>query len=266
MIYVCIPSFNEAPTVGLLLWRVRQVFTDFPREYRLLVADDASSDATPEILAPYTRALPLTVVRHTARRGAPAAIEALLRMAVADSDRPKRDCAIVLHADFSHQPTALPGIVRAIDGGADLVPVEGDARGIEPTGARLLRRHASLVLACAVQIPGVRDLVSGYFGARLATVKAALGPDSGPALRTQGWAARVELLARLAAEARRIDTVTAEERFDLRQREARGEAWPEALRLWRARGVLRKIPRSRAAVASGDRSVAIPRETAADAA
>ena len=34
MIYVCIPSYNEAPTVGLLLWKIRQVFAAFPREYR----------------------------------------------------------------------------------------------------------------------------------------------------------------------------------------------------------------------------------------
>ena len=40
MIYVCIPSYNEAPTVGLLLWKVRQVFAGFPREYQLLVLDD----------------------------------------------------------------------------------------------------------------------------------------------------------------------------------------------------------------------------------
>ena len=30
MIYVCIPSHNEAQTVGLLLWKIRQVFTAFP--------------------------------------------------------------------------------------------------------------------------------------------------------------------------------------------------------------------------------------------
>ena len=32
MIYVCIPSHNEAPTVGLLLWKIRQVFAAFPRD------------------------------------------------------------------------------------------------------------------------------------------------------------------------------------------------------------------------------------------
>lgn len=245
MIYVCIPSFNEAPTVGLLLWRVRQVFTDFPREYRLLVADDASSDATPELLEPYARALPLTVVRHQARRGAAASVAALLTRAVADSDRPKRDCAIVLHADFSHQPQALPDIVRALDGGADLVAVEGDPRGLHTRGERLLRRHGSALLAGAVSVPGVADLLSGYFGVRLGTAKAAFRPDDGVAIRTDGWAARAEILARLATHARRIDTVRAPERFDLRQRDSRGDAWPEALRLWKARRTLRAIPRSR---------------------
>ena len=36
MIYVCIPSHNEGPTVGLLLWKIRQVFTEFSREYQLV--------------------------------------------------------------------------------------------------------------------------------------------------------------------------------------------------------------------------------------
>ena len=69
MLYVCIPSYNEAPTIGLLLWKIRQTFTAFPREYQLLVADDASTDATSEVLEPYTRVLPLTVLRHAERRG-----------------------------------------------------------------------------------------------------------------------------------------------------------------------------------------------------
>ncbi|MGH7733404.1 MAG: glycosyltransferase, partial [Gemmatimonadales bacterium] len=61
MIYVCVPCHNEAETVGLLLWKVRQVFSDFPREYQLLVGDDASTDQTAEVLRPYAKVLPLTV-------------------------------------------------------------------------------------------------------------------------------------------------------------------------------------------------------------
>ncbi|HEX6408254.1 MAG TPA: glycosyltransferase, partial [Gemmatimonadales bacterium] len=69
MIYICIPSYNEAPTIGLLLWKIRQVFAGFPREYHLLVLDDGSSDSTAEVLERYTRVLPLTVTRHQSRQG-----------------------------------------------------------------------------------------------------------------------------------------------------------------------------------------------------
>ena len=67
MIYVCIPSFDEGPTVGLVLWKIRRVFEEFPREYQLLVVDDGSTDTTAEILEPYAKVLPLTVIRHPAR-------------------------------------------------------------------------------------------------------------------------------------------------------------------------------------------------------
>jgi glycosyltransferase involved in cell wall biosynthesis len=121
MIYVCIPSYNEAPTVGLLLWKVRQVFAGFPREYQMLVLDDGSDDATAEVLERYTRVLPLTVIRHQTRRGYAASVEELLRQAVDRTDRPKRDAAILMHADFAHGPNFIPDLVRRIESGADIV-------------------------------------------------------------------------------------------------------------------------------------------------
>jgi len=39
MIYVCVPVHNEASTVGLVLWKVRQVFTAFQREYQIIACD-----------------------------------------------------------------------------------------------------------------------------------------------------------------------------------------------------------------------------------
>src|SRR5260221_141782 len=51
MIYVCVPVHNEASTVGLVLWKVRQGFTAFQREYQIIACDDASTDARAELLA-----------------------------------------------------------------------------------------------------------------------------------------------------------------------------------------------------------------------
>src|SRR4051794_9403098 len=137
MIYVCIPSYNEAPAVGLLLWKIRQVFASFPREYQLLVLDDGSTDSTAEVLERYTRVLPLTVLRHDERRGYAASVDRLFRQAVELTDRPKRDAAILMHADFAHSPQAIPDLVRRIESGADLVVGEARLGGGPAAAPRL---------------------------------------------------------------------------------------------------------------------------------
>src|SRR2546427_3250973 len=80
MIYVCVPAHNEARTVGLVLWKVRQVFTAFPREYQLLVAHDGSSDGTGVVLASYGKGAPLTGVTHRERQRDAKTLEELLRL------------------------------------------------------------------------------------------------------------------------------------------------------------------------------------------
>ena len=139
MIYICVPSHNEAKTVGLLLWKVRQVFAEFPREYQLLVGDDASTDGTREVLDPYQKVLPLEVVRNQKREGASRTIERLLKLALERTDRPKRDAAVVLHADFTHAVAALPELIKKLDSGADLVVAEGSLGPDVARGYRMLR-------------------------------------------------------------------------------------------------------------------------------
>src|SRR3954467_545275 len=241
MIYVCVPSYNEAPTVGLLLWKIRQVFAGFSREYQLLVLDDGSDDGTPEVLERYTRVLPLTVIRHQERTGYATSVEELLRQAVNRTDRPKRDAAILMHADFAHGPHFIPDLVRRIESGADIVIAEGKLQGEPSRSRRLVRRFAPVLLRGVVSVPGVSDVVSGFAVFRLVTLRNAFRSGPAPLLRTQGWAANAELYERAARHARRVETIGTVERGDLRRRTPRVSAWDTALPLWRSRGSLRHI-------------------------
>jgi dolichol-phosphate mannosyltransferase len=242
MIYVCIPSRDEAPTVGLLLWKIRQVFAAFPREYQLLVLDDGSSDTTSEVLEPYARVLPLTVIRRGQPQGYAASVEELLRKAVDLTDRPKRDTAILMHADFAHNPQIVPDLVRRIESGADLVVAEGLLEGEPSCSHRLLRRHAPALLRGVVSVPAVRDVVSGYAAIRLVALRNAIRSNEGRLLHTEGWAANAELFWRTARYARRVETVSSIERHDLRSRPSRVRPWEAATGLWSARRVLRAAP------------------------
>jgi glycosyltransferase involved in cell wall biosynthesis len=242
MIYVCIPSHNEAATIGLLLWKIRQVFAGFSREYMLLVLDDGSTDATAEVLEPYARVLPLTVLRRSQQQGYAASVEELLRQAVELTDRPKRDAAILLHADFTHNPQVIPDLVRRIESGADIVVAEGKLEGESSRSYCLLRRFAPMLLRGVVSVPGITDLVSGYSILRLVALRNALRSHSGRLLVSDGWAANVELYWRAGRYARRVEAVASVERHDLRQRHSRVRPWRAAMDLWRARQTLRNAP------------------------
>src|SRR6266403_737137 len=190
MIYVCVPVHNEARTAGLVLWKVRQVFTAFPREYQLLVMDDASTDDTHEVLASYAKVLPMTIVTHRERQGYARSLEELLRLALQRTDRPKRDCAITLHADFVHAPETMAEMVKRLESGADLVVAEQyGARGTRPWPERWARQWAPRLLRVG---GGVKDSISGFTALRLLVLRQATRAGDAPLLTSEGWAANAE--------------------------------------------------------------------------
>lgn len=234
MIYYCIPAFNEAATVGVLLWKIRRVMEEFPRDYEILVLDDGSTDETLEVLAPYARVLPLTVIRQDARQGYAAAVERLIRETVTRSTHPRRDVMVLLQGDFTEAPEDIPAMLKRIEGGADVVEAAVVSEGTNvPRSLRLTRRGLPLLVRGLPVPDTIRDPVSGFRAYRVSVLKRVLADRNGaPLLTAEGWAANVELILAVAPHSRRTEGTEVARRYDLRQRESRFRPWNTLMGVW----------------------------------
>ncbi len=232
VIYICVPAHDEGQTVGVVLWKIRQVMAEAGRDYQILVADDGSSDKTNEVLEPYTRVLPLTVMRSDARRGYAASLEMLLREAVHRSEYPRRDAIIVLQADFTEEPDHVATLLKRIESGADVVfsnPV-----GAEPVSfkQRLARWMTKLLLRRFDWPEGLADPMAGYHAYRVSVVRRAFEASTGRLLRWDGRAANAALMRAALPHARRVDSVEWTPRPERRQRPTRFDLGGQVRSVW----------------------------------
>lgn len=239
MLYLCIPTFNEAPTVGVLLWRIRKVFQEYTREYEVLVYDDGSTDATRDVLEPYRKALPLTLLGGKERVGYRRAVHTLLTEAAGRTRYPRRDAAILLQGDFTDQPEQIPELVKRFEGGADVVVAERELPESTPVSVRKLHRLVGYLprlwpIRAAVSVPGVRDPWGTFRLLRISVVRDLLR-DAAPAADgvAAPWQANLELLRAALPHARRVETVAVAPRYDVRERNSRRDPWPDAWGLLR---------------------------------
>ncbi|HSM36308.1 MAG TPA: glycosyltransferase family 2 protein [Longimicrobiales bacterium] len=236
-VYICIPVHDEEQTIGPLLWKIRRVMAEYGRDYHIVVADDASTDATPEILASYVGVMPLTVIRCAERRGYGPTLERALRKAASLSRYPKRDTAVTLQGDFTDDPALIPELARHIEGGADIV---GNAARSHLKGAhwsQRLARSAFERFAGRRGIPPDAGAAGAGFRAYRMVIPRKVFDDAGdePVLRSDGWSADAELLRAFLPEARRVACGEAPRDYARRQRPSRF-AWREGLR--QVRGAL----------------------------
>jgi glycosyltransferase involved in cell wall biosynthesis len=248
LLYICIPVFNEAPTVGLVLWKLRKVLQEYSREYEVVIYDDGSTDGTRETIAPYADVLPLTIIGSPARLGYAHALDALVRHVTTKTRYPRRDAMIVMQGDLTDQPDDVTELAKRFEGGADIIVAERAMETPMPVPVRRLRRFSAwlsrpgslrirqrtvVYRRAMVSIAGVTDPFGSLRLYRISVLRDLVkGRGKATVVENDGWAANAELLLRAGAYARRVETVTFTQRFDLRPRDSRVRPWTDARALF----------------------------------
>ena len=134
-------------------------------DWELIVVDDGSPDGTADLAESYADKHPVRVVRRPGKAGLASAVLAGFAQA-------RGDVLVVMDADLSHPPEAVPRLVAAIVEGADLAVgsryVKGGGTEDWPLKRRVVSRAACLM--GNVLVP-VRDCTSGFFAIRKSSIE-----------------------------------------------------------------------------------------------
>jgi glycosyltransferase involved in cell wall biosynthesis len=115
---VIVPAYNEGPTIGGILDKIRQIRLIAGVEKEVIVINDGSSDNTEEAVSEYMSRhhdLRISYFRHSANRGKGAAIHTGIQRAAGDF-------LVVQDADLEYDPAEYNLLLKpVIDGFADVV-------------------------------------------------------------------------------------------------------------------------------------------------
>jgi dolichol-phosphate mannosyltransferase len=112
-VLVVLPTYNEAENVARVLREIRRALP----EGGVLVVDDGSPDGTADIADAVAGEIGgIDVLRRPGKAGLGSAYRAGFAWGLARG----WDAMVEMDADFSHEPSALPGLVAPLEAGADL--------------------------------------------------------------------------------------------------------------------------------------------------
>ncbi|HKX74466.1 MAG TPA: polyprenol monophosphomannose synthase [Acidimicrobiia bacterium] len=165
-VVVVVPTYNERENLPHMSAAV------LLHGYRLLIVDDSSPDGTGDIADELAIAAPGMEVLHRPRK------EGLGRAYADGFDRALSgpvEVVVQMDCDFSHNPSDLPRLLSALDGGADVVLgsryIPGGATPDWTPGRKLLSRGGNLYARTLLGLR-VRDATGGFRAWRASALRA----------------------------------------------------------------------------------------------
>jgi dolichol-phosphate mannosyltransferase len=187
---VVVPTYNEAFNVVEVLHGIRAAAPDAD----VLVVDDSSPDGTGALAEGVAAELgQIDVLHRPSKDGLGPAYRAGLGLGIERG----YDVIVQMDADLSHDPVALPALISAIAGGADVAIgsryVAGGSIPHWPWHRRALSRYGNAYTGFALRT-GIADATSGYRAYRVTTL-AAVDPAT---TRATGYGIQIEIAYRMS--------------------------------------------------------------------
>ena len=193
---VVVPTYNEAANIAEVLERIRAAVPGA----HVLVVDDASPDGT----ADEAERLAVTIGQVSVlRRGGKAGLGSAYRVGFTQGMAEGFDVLVEMDADLSHDPGALPGLLDALDHGADLAIgsryVPGGSIPDWSWHRRFLSRWGNRYAAGVLGL-AVNDATAGYRAYRAEI----LGRLDLEHIRADGYGFQIEMAYQVARHGGRI--------------------------------------------------------------
>lgn len=166
---IVVPTYRERENVEQLVERLAEAMAGVDGGWEVLVVDDDSRDGTQELCDELSGRFPLRLITRRSDRG-------LSQSVLEGIGEAAGEHVVVMDADLSHPPEAIPPMLAKIESGAaDFVLgsryVEG---GRTESGWSLFRRLNSRIATLLVRpLVGIRDPMSGFFALRRDAMPAA---------------------------------------------------------------------------------------------
>ena len=193
---VVLPTYEEADNIAEVLRRLRAAVPAAD----VLVVDDSSPDGTAEIAkAAGAEVGGVDVMIRAGKSG----LGSAYRAGFAEGLRLGYDILVEMDSDLSHDPAALPTLLRAVEGGADLAIgsryIPGGSIPRWSVRRRALSRWGNRYASIVLGLPAA-DSTSGY---RAYLSQAVAGLDL-PTVRADGYGFQIEMAYRVARRGGRI--------------------------------------------------------------
>jgi dolichol-phosphate mannosyltransferase len=181
---VIVPTFKEAANIPLLIERLASLRRSYPRPLHLTIVDDDSRDGTIEALEAFALPWVRLIVRTEARGLSASVLEGI--------EHTTGELIVVMDADLSHPPEAIPRMLEQLQNGSDFVVgsryVEG---GVTHDDWGMLRwLNSRLATYLARPFTSIKDPMSGFFALKRETFVLA------DALNPIGYKIGLELLVK----------------------------------------------------------------------